>query len=215
MKQMVWMLGLVLLLPGCLNQKHYNEVMGSLDDVQTLKQNDKSQEQRIRELEKMVKDLQAGMKTEIRDQGVKVDSVKVDGAKAEAMPVESAQADGVRVTLPQAVLFSSGSTEINPEGRKVLAHLAQAALKQGGHGIRIVGYSDALPVGKELKARFTDNWELSAARAASVARVFVWGEGISPERIRVEGRGAADPVADNATAKGREQNRRIEIYIAG
>ena len=200
MKHMVWMLGLLVLLPGCLNQKHYNEVMGSLGDVQELKANDKSQDQRIRNLEKTVKDLQSGLKSEIRDQGVKV---------------ENASADGVRVTLPQSVLFPSGSIEVNAAGRKVLASVAKAALKTGSNPIRIVGYSDALPVGDSLKTRFADNWELSAARAASVARVLVWGEGVAQERIRVEGRGAADPVADNGTAKGRDQNRRIEIYIAG
>lgn len=200
MKRMVWMLGLLVLLPGCLNQKHYNEVMGSVDEVKTLKQHDQDQDKRIEHLEKVVKQLRSGLGPEIRKQGVKVDKTS---------------ADGVRVTLPQAVLFSSGSTEVNPGGRKVLASVAQAALKGGKDSIRVVGYSDAWPVGKTLKEHYTDNWELSAARAAAVARVLVWGEGIAKNRIRVEGRGAADPVASNATKKGRAQNRRIEIYIAG
>jgi len=129
--------------------------------------------------------------------------------------VDKSMAEGVRVTLPQAVLFSSGSTEVNAAGRKVLASVAKVALKGGKDSIRVVGYSDAVPVGKELKKHYTDNWELSAARAAAVARVLVWGEGVAQNRIRVEGRGAANPVASNATKQGREMNRRIEIYIAG
>ncbi|MDQ6986211.1 MAG: OmpA family protein [Mariprofundaceae bacterium] len=199
MKRMVWMLGLLVLLPGCLSQKHYDAVMGSVSDVQSLKASDQQQNKRIKSLEQIVHELQSGLRTEIRDQGV---------------TVEKASPESVRVSLPQAVLFSSGSVELNELGGKVLSNVA-LALKAEGNPIRIVGYSDALPVGNSLKARFTDNWELSAARAAAVARVLVWGEGIAQDRIRIEGRGAADPVADNSTEEGRAQNRRIEIYIIG
>jgi len=199
MKRMVWMLGLLVLLPGCLSQKHYDAVMGSVSDVQTIKASDRQQNNRIKNLEKIVHELQSGLRTEIRDQGV---------------TVEKASPESVRVSLPQAVLFSSGSVELNEQGGKVLSNVA-LALKAEGNPIRIVGYSDALPVGDSLKARFADNWELSAARAAAVARVLVWGEGIAQDRIRIEGRGAADPVADNNTEEGRAENRRIEIFIIG
>ncbi|MDX8391821.1 MAG: OmpA family protein, partial [Mariprofundaceae bacterium] len=146
-----------------------------------------------------VHELQSGLRTEIRDQGV---------------TVEKASPESVRVTLPQSVLFPSGSIELNDQGGKVLANVA-LALKAETNPIRVVGYSDALPVGSSLKERFADNWELSAARAAAVARVLVWGEGIAQDRIRIEGRGAADAVADNNTEEGRAENRRIEIFIVG
>jgi len=201
MKHSVWMLGMLVLLSGCVSADHYDELMGSLDDVKELKSSDQEQDQRIRDLENVVKDLQSSLSSEISTQGVTVDSSSAD--------------EGVRVTLPQAVLFASGSTNINAQGRKVLSNMAQAVLKGGDHSIRVVGHSDALPVSGALKDQYTDNWELSAARAAVVARVLVWGNGIAQERIRVEGRGAAEPVADNTSAQGREQNRRIEIFIAG
>lgn len=197
MKRMLWMLALVLLLPGCLSQQHYDAVMGAVDEVKALKDSDQQQNQRLDKLEKIVHDLQSGLRSEIRDQGVKV---------------EKASAASVRVTLPQAILFPSGSIAINTQGREVLGNVA-LALRQNKNLIRIVGHSDALPVGEKLKPRFTDNWELSAARAAAVARVLVWGEGIEQNRIRVEGRGSAEPVADNASKEGRAKNRRIEIYI--
>ncbi|OIO70612.1 MAG: hypothetical protein COW19_11490 [Zetaproteobacteria bacterium CG12_big_fil_rev_8_21_14_0_65_55_1124] len=199
MKRSVWMLGLLVLMSGCMSTQHYDEIMGSVSDVNALKNSDRSQDQRIRELENVVKDLQSSLKSEISTQGVKV---------------SSASDEGVRVTLPEAVLFSSGSVQINAQGRKVLSNVALVVLKGADNSIRIVGHSDALPVSGELKTRFADNWELSAARAAAVARVFVWGAGIEANRIRVEGRGAADPVADNTSEKGRDQNRRIEIFIA-
>jgi len=200
MKHMIWVAGLALLLPGCISADYYDDMVRSVHEVDSLKSNDNRQDMQIRELEKRVDELQSRLGSAMQEQGVKV---------------ESASAEGVRVTLPQSVLFASGSTEINEEGRKVLASVAEAALKGSEENVRIVGHSDALPVGGELKNRFTDNWELSAARAASVARVLVWGEGVDQGRILVEGRGAAEPVADNATAEGRDQNRRIEIFIAG
>ncbi|PJC70766.1 MAG: hypothetical protein CO017_03625, partial [Zetaproteobacteria bacterium CG_4_8_14_3_um_filter_59_5] len=43
----------------------------------------------------------------------------------------------------------------------------------------------------------------------------IWGEGVTQDRIRVEGRGSAEPVGDNTSKQGRNQNRRIEIFIAG
>ena len=199
MKNMLWMLSLLLLLPGCLNQKHYDAVMGAVDNVKAIKASDQQQNKRLNNLEKMVHELQSGLRSEIRDQGV---------------TVEKASSESVRVTLPQAVLFSSGSTEIKAQGREALVNVARS-LKSGKNMIRILGYSDSLPVGAHLKARYTDNWELSAARAAAVARVLVWGGGIAENRIVVEGRGSASPVADNASKAGRAKNRRIEIYIAG
>jgi len=200
MKRMVCMLGLLVLLPGCLANQGWDKFKGAANDVKALKASDQEQNQRIQNLENVVKDLQSGLKSEIRDQGVKV---------------ESASSKGVLVTLPQTVLFSSGSTDIDADGRKILSNLAQVALKVGNSPIRIVGHSDALPVGEVLKSRFADNWELSAARAAAVARVLVWGNDVAQERILVEGHGAANPVADNASEEGREQNRRIEIFIVG
>jgi len=201
MKRSLWMLGLVVLLSGCLSQQHYEDLMGSLDDVETLKSSDQEQNQRIRDLENVVKDLQSGLSSEISTQGVTVSSTSAD--------------EGVRVTLPQAVLFPSGSVVVDANGRKILANVAKSLTKASDNPIRIVGHTDSLPVGETLKARFTDNWELSSARAAAVARLLVWGNGIAQDRIQIEGRGAADPVADNRSEEGRDQNRRIEIFIAG
>jgi len=201
MKHSLWMLGLLVLLSGCFSQQHYEDLMGSLGDVKALKSSDQEQNQRIRDLENVVKDLQSSLSSEISTQGVKVDSASAD--------------EGVRVTLPQAVLFPSGSVEVDANGRKILANVAKSLAKTSDNAIRIVGHTDSLPLGGALKARFTDNWELSSARAAAVARLLVWGNGIAQDRIQIEGRGAAEPVADNSSEEGRNQNRRIEIFIAG
>ncbi len=209
MNKHLWAMGLLLLLPGCLSQQHYDQVMGTVDDVKVLKQHDKEQDRRLDRLERTMRELQSGLKPEIQTRGVKVEGVR--GASAGPEPSRPSL-KAVKVTMPQQVLFPKGSIQISPEGRSVLGRIAKRLRGMNGL-IRIVGHTDALPVGEKLRARFADNWELSAARASAVARVFIWGEGLDAGRIRVEGRGAEEPVANNATAKGRARNRRIEIFI--
>ena len=134
--------------------------------------------------------------------------------EAQRVQLEQLSEREVKVTMPQDVLFPSASIVIDQSGRKVLDKVA-ASLKQAPDtSIRIVGHTDLLPITRpELKQRFTDNWELSAARAAAVARVFIWGENIRDDRIHVVGRSHAEPVADNRTTEGRTKNRRIEIFL--
>jgi len=134
--------------------------------------------------------------------------------EAQRVQLEQLSEREVKVTMPQDVLFPSASIVIDQSGRKVLDKVA-ASLKQAPDtSIRIVGHTDLLPITRpELKQRFTDNWELSAARAAAVARVFIWGENINDDRIHVVGRSHAEPVADNRTTEGRTKNRRIEIFL--
>jgi len=218
MKKNLWVICLLAFLPGCLSQTHYNELMGMSSDFKAVKENDKRQDQRIDRMEKVLHQLQSSLRSEIQNSGVKVAPVNVshaDAASVDAVKVAKA-IDAVKVTMPQAILFASGSTRINPAGRHVLARMAEGlrSTPEGGL-IRIVGHSDARPVSAALRSHFTDNWELSAARAAAVARVLIWGENISENVIRVEGRAAVEPVADDTNATGRAKNRRIEIFVEG
>jgi len=232
MKNNLWMCCLLAFLPGCLNQTHYNELMGMTHDVQMMKEHNKKQDQRIDHMEKLFHQLRSSLRLDIKNSGVKVEPVKVSrvahrkassgkiastvhtkALASDAIKVVKA-IDAVKVTMPQAVLFASGSTRINHIGGSVLARMAHGLKGSPETGlIRIVGHSDARPIGIRLRHHFKDNWELSAARAAAVARVFIWGDHIRANRIRVEGRSAMDPVADDATVAGRAKNRRIEIFI--
>ncbi len=212
LKRCMWMLCLAAFLPGCLSQAHYEELMGQANDVKTLKQNDRKQDKRLDNIEKTLHQLRSGLRPEIQGSGVKVEAVPV--ARSGAGAAEVAAAREVRVTLPQAVLFASGSVRIDRRGRRVLDKVVETLHDGAKSLVRIVGYSDARPIGKTLRSRYRDNWELSAARASAVARYLAWGRKISKDRIVVEARGAANPVASNATVKGRAKNRRIEIFIA-
>jgi chemotaxis protein MotB len=75
--------------------------------------------------------------------------------------------------------------------------------------LRVEGHTDNVPINTPS---FRSNWELSAARAASVVRLFMQ-RGIDPARLAVIGLGEFRPVADNATEQGRNQNRRVMVVI--
>lgn len=231
MKKNLWIFCLLVFLPGCLSQTHYNKLMGMSNDTKAIKEHNKKQDQRIDRMEKTLHQLQSSLHSVIRDSGVRVEPVKTshvirsktvaDGTIriVHETPVTNTvrivQAiDAIKVTIPQAILFASGSTRINHAGESVLTIVAEELKNVSGKGlIRIVGHSDSRPIGARLRSHFTDNWELSAARAAAVARVFTLGEHISAKHIRVEGRASMDPVANDATLAGRAKNRRIEIFL--
>jgi flagellar motor protein MotB len=75
--------------------------------------------------------------------------------------------------------------------------------------VRVVGHSDNVPI---RTARFPSNWELSRARAASIARELA-REMSDSSRLRVDGLADTQPIASNATPEGRQRNRRIEIIV--
>jgi len=116
--------------------------------------------------------------------------------------------DGIMFRLDAPVLFAGGHCEVQPESHEALDTLAGFLTKFPGE-TRVEGHSDNIPM---KSTRFPSNWELSAARAGSVARYFQ-GTGMSPERIAATGYGEFRPLADNATSEGRAQNRRVEIYL--
>src|SRR5690606_17536515 len=104
--------------------------------------------------------------------------------------------------------FPSGSATVLdsfiPIGEKIAAVLD----KEPGE-IRIVGHTDNIKI---KTTRFPSNYELSLARAQAVAAVMK-SKLSRPERLKIEGKGDAVPVASNQTAEGRARNRRVEISI--
>ena len=118
------------------------------------------------------------------------------------------QADGVRFRIDAPVLFAPASVELQPASCEILDTLATFLGKFPGE-VRVDGHSDALPI---HSSRYPSNWELSAARAGSVARYFQ-GAGMEPGRIAATGYGEHRPLASNETAEGRAENRRVEIFL--
>jgi chemotaxis protein MotB len=116
----------------------------------------------------------------------------------------------VEVEIKADILFPSGSAEIGTPALAVLDRIA-VILAERPYPIRIEGHTDTRPI---RTSQFPSNWELSAARAARIVRLFE-GHGISPGRMVVAGLGENRPLADNTTEEGRNRNRRVTIVILG
>ncbi len=111
----------------------------------------------------------------------------------------------VRLTLPGSIAFASGSREVSEPAQPILDRIADALIEHPGWRVVVEGHTDS--VGRELF-----NQELSLKRASSVLD-YLARRGLSADKMQAEGRGEHAPIADNATAKGRAANRRIEIIV--
>lgn len=114
----------------------------------------------------------------------------------------------LEVEIQSDILFASGAAEPSALATSTVHKLA-TVLRASPNAIRVEGYTDDRPI---RTAQFLSNWELSAARAASVVHVLV-DEGVGPQRLAVVGYGEHQPVADNITAAGRNANRRVLLVI--
>ena len=117
-----------------------------------------------------------------------------------------------RIGIRGSVLFALNSAELQPEGRKVLASLAGPLgeyLRARDEILMVSGFTDDRDIhGDNL--HFADNWELSAQRALTVTRALI-DAGIPARSVFAAAFGAQQPVASNAQAEGRAQNRRVEM----
>ena len=117
------------------------------------------------------------------------------------------------ITVSDAVLFASGSTDFTREGRDIIDRVTSVAKEHPDVDVQIEGHTDDTPIGPNLKDRFPSNWELSASRACSVLRYMYWKHQIAPERLVASAYGPYRPVAPNDTDDGRSKNRRVVILI--
>jgi len=114
----------------------------------------------------------------------------------------------IEVEIRTDILYPSGSATLSPGAIQVIERLA-AVLRPFPNPIRVEGHTDSRPI---ATAAFPSNWELSAARAASVVHLFA-SRGVAPARLSVIGLGEYSPVKSNTTAEGRNANRRVVIVI--
>lgn len=113
--------------------------------------------------------------------------------------------DRLIVTLPNNLLFATGSTALTPTLRGDLTALAQNVQTYANSTLQIVGHTDS-----DGDAGY--NQTLSEGRARSVANTLI-ANGVPPQRVQTFGRGESQPVASNLTPEGKAQNRRVEIVI--
>lgn len=118
------------------------------------------------------------------------------------------EGDGIRLSIPNSILFASGAAELQGRGPTVIKALA-SILTLGSTTISVEGHTDSNPINT---ARFPSNWELSAQRAAAVVRVLA-ESGIDGRRLEAVGLGDSHPLADNGSEDGRRENRRVELLL--
>ncbi len=112
------------------------------------------------------------------------------------------------VRVADSAMFAPGSAVVQPASRPLLERIA-AALRNESGSLQVIDYTDNQPV---RTVRFPSSFQLSVARANAVRAIIARDLG-DPSGISAEGRADADPIASNATAEGRELNRRIEIVL--
>lgn len=140
---------------------------------------------------------------------------KMDKAAAAAAAIENASVEtitdannlkAVKVTFDSGVLFATNKYDLNAAARKDLAAFAQVLKAYADTDVAIFGHTDS--TGSDAI-----NNPLSVNRANAVAS-YLMSLGVSASQIKsVEGYGSTAPVADNSTAEGRQQNRRVEVYM--
>ena len=139
----------------------------------------------------------------------------MDKVKAQAEAVQNAQVEqitdanglqGVKVTFDSGILFATNSSTLNAASKASLSQFANVLKNNSDCDIAIFGHTDN--TGSDAI-----NNPLSVKRAQAV-ETYLKGQGVSAAQIKqVDGQGSTNPVADNSTAAGRQQNRRVEVYM--
>lgn len=113
--------------------------------------------------------------------------------------------EAIKVTFDSGILFATGKSTLSAEAKVSLRKLVSNLAQNAQTNIQIVGHTDN--TGSD---RVND--PLSVNRAKSVYD-YLTGQGVLNSRMEYTGKGSHEPVADNTTAAGRQENRRVEIYI--
>lgn len=148
----------------------------------------------------------------VNDAVQRLDQLKSALAKEIASGDAQVERDGERVVVRMLVQgsFYSGSAVLSPDYFPLLTKIGNTIAKGGGR-ITIEGHTDSIPVSGN--DRYRSNWDLSGARAASVADFLIERGGVPRERMVVRGMADIKPLAPNDTREGRAKNRRIEVLI--
>ena len=118
--------------------------------------------------------------------------------------------DKVIITVGAGGAFASGSADLTPAAIDIMNRIAEVNA-DGKSEIKVSGHTDDVPL--IFGSNYRDNWDLAAARSASVVQAFAVNGTISEDRLEAISYGESRPVEPNDTAEGRAKNRRIEIEI--
>jgi chemotaxis protein MotB len=153
-----------------------------------------SQQEKLQNASKATEELTVALQEQI-DQGL----------------IEVEQREGsVFISVGAGGAFPSGTADLTADAQDILDRIALTAMSPDSQ-ITVTGHTDDIPISN---GKFRDNWDLAAGRAASVVQAIEETGLVSGSRMSAVSKGETDPVADNVTVDGREENRRIEIEIS-
>lgn len=116
----------------------------------------------------------------------------------------------VYISLADNMLYKSGSYEIGDRAGETLEKIAKIIADYKDYDVLVEGNTDNVPISQK---NIRNNWDLSTLRASSVVQALQNQYGVDPKRLTAAGRGEYNPVASNATPKGKQRNRRTQIII--
>lgn len=119
------------------------------------------------------------------------------------------ESEGLVISLREFGFFDSGSATLRPAAVPAIDRIA-SILAIRTCRIRIEGHTDDIPIHTPQMA---SNWELSTARATELVRLLIVRYNFSPDRLAAAGYAEYHPIASNASAQGRAQNRRVDLVI--
>lgn len=164
--------------------------------------------------------LRAEMETELQEQVQSTTAQQVDTSIDALRDVLESELQEGRIQLEhdrkriiirveEKGSFPSGSADMTEDFQAMLDRIAEVLAELPGE-VTIEGHTDNIPIHTN---RFQSNWDLSAARASSVANALLLDDSILPERIRVQGYAETRPRAANDSPENRALNRRVEIIL--
>lgn len=118
---------------------------------------------------------------------------------------------GLVISLREIGFYESGSAQIRATSLPAFGRIA-SLLSNHRCRIRIEGHTDNVPIHNRY---FSDNWELSTARATELVRLLIMQYDFAPERLSAAGYAQYHPVSSNDSVESRAQNRRVDIVVLG
>ena len=182
---------------GCVSQGKYDQAVAETE-ITRAELNDKTRQ------------LEAANAENGRTHAIYADTVHSLQHQIDAGEVKVDIRDGRMVLdLPNDLLFDTARVDIKPAGAKDLDAVADILMSLPNRQFQVAGHTDDVPINTSM---YASNWELSTARALQVIH-YLEDKGVSSGQLSATGYADVDPVASNATAEGRRQNRRLEITL--
>jgi len=124
--------------------------------------------------------------------------------------IDAEQYHYITIEIKGHLLFDSGDAKLMEDAKPIISKIGDVLKQYNGYRIEIIGHTDNIP---QEKAPYYNNNVLSYWRAMSVAEYLVQVKNLNEDDITFTGMGEREPIADNSTADGRDQNRRVEIRL--